>query len=53
MIDRLRQIGIDKIAIADDTEENINAAMQLQERLSGIQFEFYRRGDLLVAQIPK
>jgi CheY-like chemotaxis protein len=53
MIDRLKQIGFERIAIADDADENINVARQLEDRLPGIQFEFYQRGDLLVAQLPE
>lgn len=52
MIGRLKQIGFERIAIADDADENISAARQLEHRLPGIQFEFYQRGDLLIAQIP-
>lgn len=52
MIDRLKQIGFERIVVADDTEENIYAAMEAGKRLPGIQFEFYQEGDLLVAQIP-
>jgi hypothetical protein len=53
MIHKLKQYGFDRIVIADDTEENLHAAKQLGERLPGIVFEFYSRGDLLVAEIPK
>ncbi|MFH1420377.1 MAG: hypothetical protein ABIG30_00205 [Candidatus Aenigmatarchaeota archaeon] len=31
---------------------NIDAARRAGERLPGIQFEFYQKGDMLVAQIP-
>lgn len=52
MIDQLKQIGFERIVIVDDADENICAARELEKRLQGIQFEFYQRGDLLVAQIP-
>jgi len=52
MIDKLRQAGFGRIAIADDSKENLDAARQLEKRLPEVNFEFYERGDLLVAQIP-
>jgi hypothetical protein len=53
MIDELKRLGFERIAIVDDTKANIGAARQAGERLNGIAFEFYMRGDLLVAQIPR
>ena|SRR3989344_394593 len=53
MIEKLQQAGFNRIVIADDVEENILAAQELEKRLPGIAFEFHRRGDVLVAQIPE
>jgi CheY-like chemotaxis protein len=48
----LKKLGFGRIAIADDSQENINAARRLEKRFRGISFEYYQRGDSLAAQIP-
>ena len=52
MKQRLAQLGIRNILIADDTEDNLNAARRFAEGLPETHFEFYNRGDLVVARIP-
>ena len=53
MIETLKQLGIENIIIADDSDKNISAARQFADSLQGINFEFYQTGDLLIADIPK
>ena len=53
MQDILEELNIKNIVIADDSDENIYAARQFGETLPGIGFEYFQRGDILVACIPK
>jgi len=51
--EKLLELGIERIIIADDEFANIAAALPFAETLPEIEFEFYHRGDLVVAQIPE
>ncbi|MEA3515368.1 MAG: hypothetical protein U9R34_07860 [Nanoarchaeota archaeon] len=53
MIETLKQLGIENIIIADDSDQNIYAARQFADSLSGINFKFYQTGDSLITDIPQ
>lgn len=53
LVEKLQKIGVGSVIIADDTNENILAAQEIGNSLSPIKFEYYNRGDLVIAQIPK
>lgn len=52
MTDRLYDLDVRRIVLADDTAANLDAARAYAETVPGVEFEFYQRGDLLVAAIP-
>ena len=52
MKDLLKKLNIKRIIIADDMSDNLDAAKQFADNLPYVNFEFYERGDLIIAQIP-
>jgi hypothetical protein len=53
MKDKLLQLGIAEILVADDRQENIDAARRYFETLEGIKTGFFRTGREAIAEIKR